>query len=379
MSTICRASRNRQAGLAAAQVEGHHIAAAGHLVGDDRRLRVVGPAAVDRPAWPWNGRRWRRRPCRRSRSGARTRRSRVSRPFEQHPGVERRQRRAGVAQDVLVGLGHQLGRAQDRAAQHPALAVDVLGGRIDDDVGAQRQAASGRSAWRSTLSTTSLAPAAWAISATAPMAVTSSSGLAGLSTRKPWCWAAPRSSRPPGRWRRRRWSRRRSAAAIPTGSSGRSRTGRGRPPCGRRPRTRPMQRDVHRRHARGGGLAGLGAFQQGQAVLEHLRRGVAEALVDEARLIAGEARSAPLGALVGEALGQEEGLRDLAVLGAPRPPRTARVSISQSRGSSAIAGSFGKIAARLNGSPAGRVKGRFLATLRASRLPDQLATHRVLR
>ena len=35
-----------------------------------------------------------------------------------------------------------------------------------------------------TLSTTSFAPAAWAISATAPMAVTSSSGLAGLSIRK---------------------------------------------------------------------------------------------------------------------------------------------------------------------------------------------------
>ena len=49
-------------------------------------------------------------------------------------------------------------------------------------------APSARGFWKigvaKTLSTTSLAPQALAISATAPIGVTSSSGLAGLSTRK---------------------------------------------------------------------------------------------------------------------------------------------------------------------------------------------------
>ena len=49
MSTICSASRNRNAAAWPPEIEGHHVAAAGHLVGDDRRLRMVG-AAADRSA-----------------------------------------------------------------------------------------------------------------------------------------------------------------------------------------------------------------------------------------------------------------------------------------------------------------------------------------
>ena len=56
--------------------------------------------------------------------------------------------------------------AEDDAAEAAALAVDVLGRRIDDEVGAELERR-----WKigvaNTLSTISFAPAAWAISATA--------------------------------------------------------------------------------------------------------------------------------------------------------------------------------------------------------------------
>ena len=56
--------------------------------------------------------------------------------LDQHPGVERAERRAGVADDGLQLLEDELLGAEDRAAQGAALAIDVLGGGVDDDVGA---------------------------------------------------------------------------------------------------------------------------------------------------------------------------------------------------------------------------------------------------
>src|SRR5690606_13769194 len=61
------------------------------------------------------------------------------------------------------------------------------------------------------------------------------------------------------------------------------------------------------------GAAGFGALQQGEAILEHLRRRVAEALVDEARILAGEPLIGRAGGVVREALGQIEGFRNLAI------------------------------------------------------------------
>ncbi len=56
--------------------------------------------------------------------------------IQQHPGVERRERRAGMADWVAVSLRECAPESQGSLPPHAALAVDVLGRRIDDDVGA---------------------------------------------------------------------------------------------------------------------------------------------------------------------------------------------------------------------------------------------------
>ena len=58
--------------------------------------------------------------------------------LDEQPGVERAERRAGGAQEA-DHLLHQLGGAGHHAAQAATLAVDVFGGRMNDDIGAQRQ------------------------------------------------------------------------------------------------------------------------------------------------------------------------------------------------------------------------------------------------
>ena len=57
--------------------------------------------------------------------------------LEQHPGVERRHRRPGVAHQVLDRAVDELRCAQDRPTQRAPLPVDVLCRRVDDDVRAQ--------------------------------------------------------------------------------------------------------------------------------------------------------------------------------------------------------------------------------------------------
>ena len=59
-------------------------------------------------------------------------------PLQQQPRIERAERGAGVTQEGRQRLG-ELVVAQDGAAQAAALAVDVLGGRIDHDIGAELQ------------------------------------------------------------------------------------------------------------------------------------------------------------------------------------------------------------------------------------------------
>ena len=61
--------------------------------------------------------------------------------LEQDPGIERRQRRPGLPHDLMVVVQDQFFGAQDDAAEDAALAVDVLGRRIDDAIGAERERA----------------------------------------------------------------------------------------------------------------------------------------------------------------------------------------------------------------------------------------------
>ena len=60
-------------------------------------------------------------------------------PFQQQPGVERAQRRPGVAVEQPEIVLDVFLAGQDRAAERAALPVDMLGRRIDDDIGAERQ------------------------------------------------------------------------------------------------------------------------------------------------------------------------------------------------------------------------------------------------
>ena len=62
----------------------------------------------------------------------------VSRPLRITQALNGRQRRPGGAQEGVDAF-HQGLAAEHRAAEHPALAVEILGGGMDDDVGAQFQ------------------------------------------------------------------------------------------------------------------------------------------------------------------------------------------------------------------------------------------------
>ena len=69
-----------------------------------------------------------------------------------------------------------------------------------------------------------------------------------------------------------------------------------------------------RGHAGRGRARGFGAFELDHAALEHRDRRIREARIDEAGILALEARLALLGGVVDVALGQEQRLRRLAEL-----------------------------------------------------------------
>jgi hypothetical protein len=73
----------------------------------------------------------------------------------------------------------------------------------------------------------------------------------------------------------------------------------------------PENRGGHGRHSGGGRHARLRAFHGGQAILEHLHRGVGEARIDVARLFVGELARGFGGGLVDEAGGEDQRLRVL--------------------------------------------------------------------
>ena len=189
-----------------------------------------------------------------------------------------------MAHRVLVGALEQLGRAQQRAAQHPALAVDVLGGRVDHDVGPELQ---GRLEERRREDIVHHHPGA---------------GLAGdgadggdvgdlqqgigraLQEHRPG--VRPHGNAPGDVHVRAVHQGRLDAEARRPGVDD--------PPAGAEQRfashdvvagrEQAHQSKVHGRHARGERAAGLGALQQSQALLEHGHGRVAVAGVDESRL-----------------------------------------------------------------------------------------------
>ena len=57
--------------------------------------------------------------------------------FEQEPGVEGRDRGAGIADEGLQRVLDPFGAAEHRATENASLAVDMFGAGVDDDVGAE--------------------------------------------------------------------------------------------------------------------------------------------------------------------------------------------------------------------------------------------------
>jgi hypothetical protein len=235
--------------------------------------------------------------------------------LDQHPGVERAHRRAGVADNGLQSVDDELARAQDRAAQRAALAVDVLGCRVHHDVGAElerplqhrrgegvvehdlgaglvreiahrldvddvehriagrfEQHGGGRLAER-------LLPL---------LEVAAVDELAGDAVFRQQLVDDVVA-------RAEQLARRHDAVA------------------GLEQR---QQREEHCRHAGRGGAAGLGALEGGDAVLEHGDRRIAEARILEVRALALEGRLGFLGAVVGVARGEKERFRRLVEIAA---------------------------------------------------------------
>ena len=157
--------------------------------------------------------------------------------LQQHPGVEGRHGRPGLAQEGLDVPVDELLRAQDHAAEAAPLPVDVLGRRIDDAIGAELPAGAGRAASRRRCRRrASRRPPARSRRRPA-MSTSSSVGLAGVSRKNVFVFGPDRGAPAlRGRGRRPASIRRRSAAGTPRSRSGRSRTAPARRRRGRRPR-----------------------------------------------------------------------------------------------------------------------------------------------
>ena len=122
--------------LAAGDLERHHRAAAFHLPLGKRRLRMIGAARIERA----HDRGMLAEEVRDLARAARLRRDAHGQGLqrlEQRPGVERRETRTGLAEEIVDVVGDELLARQDHAAEHAPLAVDVFGGRVDDAIGAE--------------------------------------------------------------------------------------------------------------------------------------------------------------------------------------------------------------------------------------------------
>ena len=126
--------------LAAFQLERKDRAGAIHDPAGHRMLRMAGQAGKQH---------LRNRGMRRQLFSQRLRAGRLCphaqihrrQPVQHDPGVERAHRAAGVLHVGLDRAAHHVARTTDHPAQAPPLPVDVLGRRIDDDVGALRRRA----------------------------------------------------------------------------------------------------------------------------------------------------------------------------------------------------------------------------------------------
>ena len=137
--SLQRVEEAERPGLAAFDLEGHERAGARHLPPRERGLRVVGRPQNSTRAMPFCAGHVVGDLRRRLALRAHAQRQRLQ-ALQHHPGVERAERRAGMPQEgVQVVLEEGFCEHEHHAAEAAALAVDVLGGGVDHDVGAELQ------------------------------------------------------------------------------------------------------------------------------------------------------------------------------------------------------------------------------------------------
>ena len=191
--------------------------------------------------------------------------------LQQHPGIERRQRRAGVAEVVVQVLVDPVLVGQDDAAEAAALAVDVLGRRIDDDVGAEFQRLLLAAAWRRRCRRRASRRPHGRSRRRRRCRRLPASDWSGSPGRTPWCSAAPPFAS---------WSRSRPSTSVRLDAVARQqRLDHVAAGAEQRPRGDDVvagldlaqQGGGDGGHAGRGGAGVLGAFQRAHPLLEHVR------------------------------------------------------------------------------------------------------------
>ena len=272
---------------------------------------------------------------------------------------------------------------QMRAGDDAALAVEVLGARVDDQVGAVARPAAAAPASRSSCRPPASAPASCAI-------VGQRADVADLGQRigRRLGEQQLRVRLHRARARRRRRSARRSSSRRRTCANSRPNSMIVEPNTLCEQITwspafsRPMPSSRIALMPLDGADAGLGAFERGQAALHHRHRRVGEARVDERLFLVGEARRRGGGVGLHEAAGEEQRLRVLAPrrsaagLRAPRACRAAAPARQRRRAGSSCRRPSGCLASALCSARRERSRVVFVVALRRGAAPPSRRSRR---
>ena len=134
-----------------------------------------------------------------------TRMGSVSRPFSSTQALKGDSDGPVCRRSVCTSLVDERLAAQDDAAEAAALAVDMLGRRIDDEVGAERQRASARSASRTRCRRSAARRRMGDLRDGGDIDAAPASGWSASRGSRPWCSAASPS---------RHWSRSRPSTSV---------------------------------------------------------------------------------------------------------------------------------------------------------------------
>ena len=233
-------------------------------------------------------------------------------PLQQQPGVEWAQRRPGMpVKETEIVLDEFL-RRQDGATETAPLAVDVLGRRIDDDVGAERERLLQERGRKDVVDDEEAAGAVGQpcdlgeiddLHRRVRRAFAEGEGGAAGECRLPGAEVAPVDEHGLD-----------APARQEVGDDVVARAEQG--PARHHLLTGAQSAEEcgeHRRHAACGGAAGLRPFEQPQPFFEHRHRRVAITRIDIARALLGKRRLGRRGIVVDKARGQEQRFAGLVI------------------------------------------------------------------